>query len=154
MAGVNKIHDFVYFSVCLVPVELFLKKKVMNFFKNWKNEFYCFNAKGSPLEKKLKKFKFSFFQTFFLFLLESEFYMFLAFFWGLFVCLFIQAPDLVQWWVVPIYSGILTSSPRGWRVCNTPSSQEGTLSTPKGYGEGPGRFPEPGKGGILRPVLS
>ena len=39
------------------------------------------------------------------------------------------------------YSGILTSSPRGWRVCNTPSSQEGTLSTPKGYGEGPGRIP-------------
>ena len=38
------------------------------------------------------------------------------------------------------YSGILTSNPRGWRVCNTPSSQEGTLSTPKGYGEGPGRI--------------
>ena len=26
MAGVTKIHDFVYFSICLVPVKLFLKK--------------------------------------------------------------------------------------------------------------------------------
>ena len=39
------------------------------------------------------------------------------------------------------YSGILTSSPRGWRVCNTPSAPEGTLSTPRWYREGPGRIP-------------
>ena len=28
MTGVTKIHDFVYFSMCLVPLELFLKKKL------------------------------------------------------------------------------------------------------------------------------
>ena len=29
MTGVTKILDFVYFSICLVPVNLFLKKKIM-----------------------------------------------------------------------------------------------------------------------------
>ena len=28
MAGVTKIHDFVYFSICLVPVNLFWEKKL------------------------------------------------------------------------------------------------------------------------------
>ena len=28
MAGVTKIHDFVYFSICLVPVKLFWEKKL------------------------------------------------------------------------------------------------------------------------------
>ena len=28
MTGVTKIHDFVYFSMCLVPLELLLKKKL------------------------------------------------------------------------------------------------------------------------------
>ena len=42
-------------------------------------------------------------------------------------------------WVVPGYG--LASSPRGWRVCNAPSSQEATLCTLKGYGERSGRIP-------------
>ena len=33
MAGVTKIHDFVYVSICLVPVKLFLKKKNVKFWK-------------------------------------------------------------------------------------------------------------------------
>ena len=33
MAGVTKIHDFVYFSTCLVQVKLFLEKKLWKFEK-------------------------------------------------------------------------------------------------------------------------
>ena len=33
------------------------------------------------------------------------------------------------------------SSLRVWHVCNTRSSSEGTLSTPRGHEEGPGQIP-------------
>ena len=56
MAGVTKIYDFVYFSICLVPVKLFWEKKLWNFEKLKKKHFDRFDTKGSPLwEKKLKK---------------------------------------------------------------------------------------------------
>ena len=35
MAGVTKIHDFVYFNTCLVPVKLLLKKKDFEIFKKF-----------------------------------------------------------------------------------------------------------------------
>ena len=54
MTGVTKIHDFVYFSMCLVPLELFLKKKLWNF-KKLKKKIYRFDTKGSPLWKKNRK---------------------------------------------------------------------------------------------------
>ena len=75
LAGVTKIHDFVHFNICLVPVKLFLKKIV----KFWKIEkkrkrIYCFDTRD--LRKKIKKIKnhFIFFQTI------ISFDMFLAFF--------------------------------------------------------------------------
>ena len=62
MTGVTKIHDFVYFSMCLVPLELFLKKKLWNF-KKWKKiNFTVVTPKGPPFGKKIEKIKnFSFF---------------------------------------------------------------------------------------------
>ena len=67
------------------------------------------------------------------------------------VYLFVQAPDSeIQWWSLWRDS---TSSPRGWRVCNTPSSQGGTLSTPKGYGEGTWTESEPEVYSYLHPSI-
>ena len=84
MARVTKIHDFVYFSICLVPMKLFLKKELWNFEKLKKKNLPFRHQRVPPLEKKSKKLKiFVFFQKIILFLLESEFYMFLAFFWGI-----------------------------------------------------------------------
>ena len=61
MTGVTKIFDFAYFSTCLVPVNLFLKKKY-EILKNWKIEIYRFDTKGSPLwRKNLKNENFCFF---------------------------------------------------------------------------------------------
>ena len=57
MAGVTKIHDFVYFSTCLVLVKLFLKKKIMKSWKIEKNIFTVLTPKGPPFGKKLKKIK-------------------------------------------------------------------------------------------------
>ena len=55
MTGVTKIHDFVYFSMCLVPLELFLKKKVMKFLKIEKKIFTVLTPK--PFGKKIEKIK-------------------------------------------------------------------------------------------------
>ena len=83
MARVTKIHDFVYFSICLVPMKLFLKKELWNFEKLKKKNLPFRHQRVPPLEKKSKNLKiWVFFQKIILFLLESEFYMFLAFFWG------------------------------------------------------------------------
>ena len=38
MAGITKIHDFVYFSICLDPVKLLLKKTIVKFWKIEKKE--------------------------------------------------------------------------------------------------------------------
>ena len=48
MAGVTKILDFLYSSTCLVPVELFLKKKSYEILKNWRKKIL-------PFGKKIKK---------------------------------------------------------------------------------------------------
>ena len=47
-----------------------------------------------------------------------------------FVCLFDWALEPSPVMGRPLLRGT-ASSPRGWRVCNTPSSPEGTLSTPR-----------------------
>ena len=74
MTGVTKILDFVYFSICLVPVNLFLKKKLWNFEKLKNRNLPFWHQRVPPLEKKLKKWKFLFlFQIIILFLFESEF---------------------------------------------------------------------------------
>ena len=57
MTGVTKIHDFVYFSMCLVPLELFLKKKLWNFKKLKKKILPFWHQRVPPLEKKSKKLK-------------------------------------------------------------------------------------------------
>ena len=61
MAGVTKIHDFVYFSICLVPVKLFLKKELLNFEKLKKKDFTVLTPKSPPLEKNQKNLNFLFF---------------------------------------------------------------------------------------------
>ena len=58
MAGVTKIHDFVYFSTCLVPVKQFLKKRLWNLEKLKKIFSPFWHQRVPPLEKKLKKIKF------------------------------------------------------------------------------------------------
>ena len=77
MTGVTKILDFVYFSICLVPVNLFLKKKLWNFEKLKNRNLPFWHQRVPPLEKKSKKLKFLFlFKKIIQFLLESKFYMF------------------------------------------------------------------------------
>ena len=84
MARVTKIHDFVYFSICLVPMKLFLKKELWNFEKLKKKNFTVSTPKGPPFGKKIQKSKnLGFFPKNHTFLLESELYMFSAFFWGI-----------------------------------------------------------------------
>ena len=56
MAGVTKIPDFVYFSICLVPLKLFLKKELWNFEKLKKIKFIVSTPKC--LEKNKKKYFF------------------------------------------------------------------------------------------------
>ena len=51
MAVVNKIHDFDYFSTCLVPVKLFCEKKFWNFEKLKKSILPIWH----PFGKKSKK---------------------------------------------------------------------------------------------------
>ena len=70
------------------------------------------------------------------------------------VCLFVWALEPSPVMSRPLLRGT-ASSPRGWHVCNTPSSSEGTLSTPRqmAWG-GTCTDTEQGKGGILWPVLS
>ena len=55
MTGVTKIHDFVCFSICLVPVKLFWKKKLWNFEKLKKTILTILTPKGPPFGKKSKK---------------------------------------------------------------------------------------------------
>ena len=57
MARVTKIHDFVYFSICLVPMKLFLKKELWNFEKLKKKNFTVSTPKGPPFGKKIQKSK-------------------------------------------------------------------------------------------------
>ena len=47
MAGVTKIHDFVYFSICLVPVKLFWEKKLWIFENIEKNNNFNIELKLS-----------------------------------------------------------------------------------------------------------
>ena len=58
MTRVTKSHDFVYFSTCLVPIKLFLKKKLWNLEKLKKIFSPFWHQRVPPLEKKLKKIKF------------------------------------------------------------------------------------------------
>ena len=58
MTGVTKIHDFVCFSICLVPVKLFWEKKLWNFEKLKKTILTVSTPKGPPFGKKIKKIKF------------------------------------------------------------------------------------------------
>ena len=81
---VTKIHDFVYFSISLVPVKLFWEKKLWNYEKLKKNILTVSTPKGPPFGKKIEKIKFfvSFrknhtISTWILII------MFLAFFWGI-----------------------------------------------------------------------
>ena len=60
MAGVTKIHDFVYFSSLLVPVKLFWEKKLWNFEKLKKTILTVLTPKGPPFGKKKIKFFVSF----------------------------------------------------------------------------------------------
>ena len=57
MTGVTKIHDFVYFSICLVPMKLFLKKELWNFEKLKKKILPFRHQRVPPLEKKSKNLK-------------------------------------------------------------------------------------------------
>ena len=61
MAGVTKIHDFVYFSTCLVPVKLFLKKKLRNLEKLNKIFSLFWHQRVLSFGKKLKKIKIYYF---------------------------------------------------------------------------------------------
>ena len=84
MTGVAKIHDFVCFNICFAPVKLVWGKKLWNYKKLKKTILPFRHQRVPPLEKKSKKYFFLFlFWKIILFLLESEFYMFLAFFWGI-----------------------------------------------------------------------
>ena len=65
MTGVTKIHDFVCFSICLVPVKLFWEKKLWNFEKLKKNILTFSTPKGPPFGKKMIFFNLSKFQNFF-----------------------------------------------------------------------------------------
>ena len=71
MAGVTKIHGFVYFSTCLVPVKQFLKKKIMKSWKIEKNIFTVLTPKGPPFGKKIEKNKI------FCFLSKKSYYFYL-----------------------------------------------------------------------------
>ena len=71
MAGVTKIHDFV-FSVSFWSQWSYFWKKNYEILKNWKKKIYRFDTKNLKI--------WVFFQKIILFLLESEFYLFLAFF--------------------------------------------------------------------------
>ena len=55
MTRVTKIYDFVYFSICLVPVKLFWEKKLWNFEKLKKTILTFSTPKGPPFGKKSKK---------------------------------------------------------------------------------------------------
>ena len=55
MTGVTKIHDFVCFSICLVPVKLFWEKKFCNFDKLKKIILTVLTPKGPPFGKKIRK---------------------------------------------------------------------------------------------------
>ena len=52
MTRVTKIHDFVHFSIPLVPVKPFLKKRNMKFQKIGKRKFIVLTPKGPPFGKK------------------------------------------------------------------------------------------------------
>ena len=82
MTRVTKIHDFVYFSIPMVPVKPFLKKEIWNFKKLKKENLLFWHKRYLPLKKSKKFQKIVFFQTFLFYQLVSEFYMFLAFFWA------------------------------------------------------------------------
>ena len=59
MARVTKIPDFVYFSICLVPLKLFLKKELWNFEKLKKIYISFWHQRVSPpFGKKIKIFGF------------------------------------------------------------------------------------------------
>ena len=82
MTRVTKIHDFVYFSIPLVPVKPFLKKEIWNFKKLKKENLLFWHQRVPALKKNWKKYSkrwFSF-QKFLIFQLQYEFYTFEAFF--------------------------------------------------------------------------
>ena len=90
MAGFTKIHDFVFFLFqCLYgPRRAIFEKKVMKILKIEK-KIKVSTPKGPKKIEKIIIFLF-FFQKIIRFLLESEFYMFLAFFFEVYNICFAQ----------------------------------------------------------------